>query len=152
MSKNHPKSGTAALVVLLAVSGVACQSNDPTPADAAALAFFQHEIRPILERNCLPCHNGVTLPGRLDLTTREHAVAGRHQGKRFLVPGNPEASLLLTAVSRRGTHPKLMPQRDLSLTEEDIGTLREWIEEGAAWPEGPSGQLRARPNPEAPGT
>jgi len=152
MSMNHSKSGIAALVVLLAAGGVACQSHDSNPDAAAENAFFQREIRPILERNCLPCHNGVALPGRLDLTTRAHAVAGQHHHQHFLVPGNPEASLMLTAVSRRGTHPKLMPQRDLSLTEDDIGTLREWIKDGAPWPDGPSGQLRAQPNPEAPGT
>ena len=136
-------------IALLAAGMTACQSGRQNPA-AADYAFFQQEVRPILERNCLPCHNGVTLPGRLDLTTRDRALAGRHLDRRFLVPGDPEASLMLTAVSRRGTHPKLMPQRDLSLTEDDIGTLREWIEEGAAWPDGPQGRLQARPNPEAP--
>lgn len=133
---------------------VSCQSRRPPTAPSEATAFFQAEVRPLLEMNCLPCHNGATLPGRLDLTSREAALAGRSRGRSFLVPGRPDDSLLLTAVSRAGTHPKLMPQRDLSLTEEDIGTLHEWIESGAAWPDGPDGTLRPRPNPEnsPPGT
>lgn len=137
------------LLSLMAVALSSCQSGASRATDAEA--FFQREVRPILEMNCLPCHNGVGPAGRLDLSTRQKALAGRLRGRAFIVPGRPDDSLLVTAVSRQGTHPKLMPQRDLSLTEEDIGTLREWIEDGAVWPEGRRGDLRAQPNPEIPG-
>ena len=116
-------------------------------------AFFQSEVKPIFEMNCLACHQGASPegPGRLNLSTRETTLAGRSKtGLPYLTPGQPEKSLLFTAVSRRGTHPKLMPQRDLSLTEDDIGTLREWIMEGAAWPDGPHGTLHPKANPEIP--
>lgn len=136
-------------ILVLALSG--CRSPGPHPETAGPSdTFFQREVRPILELNCLACHNGRTLPGHLDLTTRATALAGRVGGRRFLVPGRPDDSLMLTAVSRRGTHPKLMPQRDLSLSEEDIGTLHEWIEDGANWPEGERGVLSPRSNPEVP--
>jgi hypothetical protein len=134
------------LLSLMAAALSSCQSGAPRSIDAEA--FFRSEVRPILEMNCLACHNGVTLPGRLDLSHRQSAFDSRLRGQPFIVPGRPDDSLLVTAVSRRGTHPKMMPQRDLSLTEEDIGTLREWIEDGAVWPEGRRGQLHARPNPE----
>lgn len=149
MTSLSPAAATAALLGLLAATLTSCQSGASRPVSAEA--FFQHEVRQILEMNCLPCHNGVTLPGKLDLTTRRNAFESRLRGQPFLVPGRPGDSLLITAVSRRGTHPKMMPQRDLSLTEEDIGTLREWIEDGAVWPDGRRGQLRARPNPETAG-
>jgi len=137
----------AGLLSLTSVAFVSCQSGGPPATAADGDAFFQREVRPILEMNCLPCHHGQTLPGRLNLTTRESTLAGT---RAYLVPGRPDDSLLVTAVSRTGTHPKLMPQRDLSLTEEDIGTLREWIEDGAPWPSGPDGTLRPKPNPESP--
>jgi hypothetical protein len=137
------------LVCAWAAAAVSCHSSGPKPVGTDAEAFFLSDVRPILEMNCLPCHNGLTPPpGRLDLTTREKALAGRRHGRPFLSPGHPDDSLLLTAISRIGTHPKLMPQRDLSLTEDDIGTLREWIKDGAAWPTGPTGTLQPRPNPE----
>jgi hypothetical protein len=140
----------AGLLSLPTATFVSCQSGSPTATAADGHAFFQSEVRPILEMNCLPCHNGTTLPGRLNLTTRAATLAGRAGNRAYLVPGRPDDSLLVTAVSRTGTHPKLMPQRDLSLTEEDIGTLREWIEDGAPWPSGPDGTLRPKPNPETP--
>jgi hypothetical protein len=46
-------------------------------------------------------------------------------------------------VQRGGTHPKMMPRKEISLTEDQIGMLREWIEDGAYWPEGEKGTLKA---------
>lgn len=136
--------------VVCALALGSCRSGSGPAVSVSEHDYFEREVRPILELNCLPCHDGRVLPGRLDLTTRERALAGRLRGRAFLSPGRPDDSLILTAISRQGTHPKLMPQRDLSLTEEDIGTLREWIADGAYWPAGPSGTLRARKNPEIP--
>lgn len=106
--------------------------------------FFVTEVKPVLERNCLRCHNGTALPGKLDLRSSDTITPG------YIRPGKPDASLLVTAVSRKGTHPKLMPQLPLSLTDDQIGVLREWIEDGAAWPLGPEGQLKPVVNPESP--
>ena len=106
--------------------------------------FFVSEVKPILERNCLRCHNGTVLPGKLDLRRRDLVAPG------CLKPGQPEASLLVTAVSRKGTHPMLMPQLPVSLTDDQIGVLREWIEDGAVWPTGAAGTLKAVANPENP--
>jgi len=60
---------------------------------------------------------------------------------QFIVPGKVEASYLLRAIARNGTHPKLMPRADISLTDDQIGVLTEWIEDGAFWPAGTAGQL-----------
>jgi hypothetical protein len=106
--------------------------------------FFVTEVKPILERNCLRCHNVAALPGKLDLRSRDRVAP------RFIQPGSPDGSLLVTAVSRKGTHPLLMPQLPLSLTDDQIGVLREWIADGAAWPSGLEGRLKAVKNPENP--
>lgn len=65
----------------------------------------------------------------------------RATGGQFIVPGKVEASYLLRAIARNGTHPKLMPRADISLTDDQIGVLTEWIEDGAFWPAGTAGQL-----------
>lgn len=106
--------------------------------------FFVTEVKPLLERNCLRCHNGTTLPGKLDLRSHDRVAPG------FIRPGRPDSSLLITAVSRNGTHPKMMPKLTMSLTDDQIGVLREWIEDGAAWPGGTEGTLKAVANPENP--
>lgn len=110
--------------------------------------FFIREVKPILERNCLQCHAGQgAMQSKPNLSNRQMAFA--HPGtKPLIVPGKPDASLLIEASSRKGLHARLMPRGDLSLTDDEIGVLREWITDGAAWPTGEAGELRAKPNPE----
>jgi mono/diheme cytochrome c family protein len=109
--------------------------------------FFVTEVKPILEGNCVACHNSDQHPSRLDLTSLACLLAARGD-KHFIIPGNPDDSLLVSAVSRKGGHPKVMPRLDLSLTEDQIAVLREWIQDGAAWPKGSDGKLVAKANPE----
>lgn len=109
--------------------------------------FFVSEVKPVLESNCLACHNGDAHPSKLNLSGHAVLLAARGS-KRFIVPGHPNDSLLVSAVSRKGGHPKVMPRVDLSLTEDQIAVLREWIQDGAAWPKGEQGHLVAKANPE----
>lgn len=130
----------------VAVQGplVSCSlwKSNPKPAPLTENErFFVTEVKPVLQRQCLRCHNGTTLPGKLDLRSRDTVQPG------FIHPGRPDDSLIVTAVSRRSTHPRMMPQCPVSLTDDQIGILREWIEDGAAWP---AGTLKAVPNPENP--
>ena len=141
----------------VAVQGplISCSLWKPAAASAAPLTekerFFVAEVRPVLERQCLRCHNGTTLPGKFNLSSGETALEGRLRGQRYITPGHPEQSLMITAVSHKGTHRPLMPNLvPLTLTEDSIGVLREWIEDGAVWPTGSAGQLKAVANPENP--
>jgi mono/diheme cytochrome c family protein len=134
----------AALFVLALSMGACTLSKNTVPEDEA---FFVSEVKPILERNCLACHSTNANPSRLNLSGPEVLHIGRG-GKRFIVPGKPDESLIVTAISRRGGHANLMPRVELSLTEDQVGIIREWIENGAAWPTGAEGRLVAKANAE----
>ncbi len=110
--------------------------------------YFAKEVKPVLQQHCLRCHNGVQPPPALNLSHRAAAFSPGPGGKPFIVPGKPEKSLLLTAVQRGSTHSRLMPRADLSLTDDQIGMLTEWIQDGAYWPEGRAGELRHEPSGE----
>ena len=110
--------------------------------------FFVREVKPVLERNCVRCHNGIAFPGKMNLATRDTALAGKRGGRPYILPGSPDGSLIITAISRPGTHAKLMPRQEISLTSDQIAVLREWITDGAAWPQGEPGTLRPTANPE----
>ena len=144
----------ASLAGLLAANLIAgCASKaEQSPANPGTTneAFFLESVKPILERSCLRCHNGTTSPGRLNLTSKAAAFQIQKDGKSFILPGKPNESLLVTAVSRKGTHAKMMPQLPVSLTDDQIGILREWITDGAAWPAGKKGNLHPVANPENP--
>ena len=110
--------------------------------------YFLTEVKPILQQHCLRCHNGSLPSPALNLTRKATAFQRSTSGRPYIMPEDPDCSMLISAVQRGGTHPKMMPRKDISLTEDQIGELREWIEDGAYWPAGPKGILKAEIGPE----
>jgi hypothetical protein len=112
--------------------------------------YFLTEVKPVLQQHCLACHNGTLPPPALNLTSKATAFTRGASGRDYILPGDPDCSLLISAVQRGGTHLKMMPRREISLTEDQIGMLREWIEDGAYWPEGEKGTLKPQKSVENP--
>lgn len=112
--------------------------------------YFLTEVKPVLQQHCLACHNGAMPSPALNLASRATAFQRSKTGRDYILPGDPDCSLLISAVQRGGTHPKMMPRTDVSLTDDQIGMLREWIEDGAYWPAGSTGTLRPQPSMENP--
>src|ERR1700733_10040414 len=83
--------------LLLAVPEAQAQSPAP---GKEQLDFFEQKIRPILSDNCYKCHSegAEKIKGGLLLDSRESALKGGDTGPA-LVPGHPEKSLLMRAVS-----------------------------------------------------
>ena len=131
------------LIVMTSFWLAQCSTSTPPTASAAAEKLFTQEVKPILQQHCLRCHNG-TLPEQLDLSNRAAAFMPHPSGRAYIVPGKPDASLLIEAVSREGLHQRVMPRLVVTLTDMEIGTLREWIEAGAPWPTGAAGHLEHR--------
>lgn len=111
----------------------------------AAKVDFEKEVAPILEMNCVSCHSGDEPEGDFNLTTKELSMeSGSGEG---LVPGNPDDSMIysLTVVDR--TDDMLMPPLRTGgpLSKPEAELLKNWIAEGAEWPEGRT--LVAKPKP-----
>ena len=70
--------------------------------------FFEMRIRPVLAKNCYTCHTTAKLGG-LQLTSRENILKGGNSGPAIL-PGKPEESLLIQAVSQTNERLKMPPQ------------------------------------------
>ena len=104
-----------------------------TPRDeAAAIAFFEKKIRPMLAENCFNCHSTNTnTRGGLRVDDRNGLTIGGGRGPA-VVPGHPEKSLLIQAVRRTHDTVKMPPKGELS--EQQIADLTKWIKDGAAWP------------------
>jgi mono/diheme cytochrome c family protein len=95
--------------------------------------FFETRVRPVLAKHCFACHTNSELGG-LRLDTRDRALKGGKTGPA-VVPGKPEASLLLHAV--RHTDPRLKMPPQGKLDDSVTADLEKWIEQGAVWPEQP---------------
>lgn len=113
-------------------------------------SYFHTQVKPVLQQHCLQCHNGSLPIPSLNLASKTAAFARSASGRDYILPGAPDRSLLISAVQRGGTHPQMMPRTEVSLTDDQIGMLREWIEDGAYWPKGDSGTLRPQKSAENP--
>jgi len=94
---------------------------------------FQREVLPILQRNCLACHNETDAEADLVLETPTTIRQGGDSGPA-VIPGNSTDSLLF-AVSAHRTDP-IMPPEDngveaKNLSPEELGLLKLWIDQGA---------------------
>jgi uncharacterized membrane protein len=137
---------TRILPVLLILSACSITSGSKK----AQEHYFITQVKPVLQQHCVACHNGTLPPPALNLTSKAAAFKRSATGRDFILPDDPDCSLLISAVQRGGTHPKMMPRTEVSLTEDQIGMLREWIEDGAYWPAGESGTLRPQKSGENP--
>jgi hypothetical protein len=123
--------------VLVAAISTPCvlPADDAPAADGAAgIEFFESKVRPVLARHCYECHS--TRSGKaesgLRVDTREAIRTGGDRGPA-VVPGDPEASWLITAVSH--SDPDLqMPPKQEQLPEGVIADLKAWIRMGAPDP------------------
>lgn len=92
------------------------------------------KIGPLLERRCFECHSHAhKIKGGLALDSRSGWEKGGESGPA-LVPGRPEASLLIQAVSHVEKDLKMPPRQRLPQAE--IELLKDWVRQGAPDPRG----------------
>ena len=124
----------ACLLLLGTITGetTAIPAASPSPASKKQV-HFTTDIEPILRDHCYSCHAGTMQSGGLRLDQRKAALAGGVSGP-VIQPANSGGSRLIHLVS--GTTPSLrMPLNGESLTSQQVGLLRDWIDQGAHWPE-----------------
>ncbi len=103
------------------------------PAPAARTVEFTRDIQPLFESSCIKCHARGKAKGGLSLESRAQFLKGGDTGAAA-IPGASADSLIVEYVS--GIDPdNIMPKKGKRWTAEDVGLLRAWIDQGAAWPE-----------------
>ena len=119
------------LVLALPITGLAHNQKDEGE------RLFSLKINAILESKCLACHSAMKgkIKGDLDLSSRKGILLGGETSEKVLVPGQPEQSLLMTAIQWKDEDYEMPPKENDRLSEEQIGWMREWIRLGAPWPD-----------------
>ena len=112
-------------------------STLPGAAGNDGAEFFEKRIRPVLHQHCYDCHSArVDDPeGGLRLDSRERILRGGDRGPA-VVPGRPEASLLLRAIRHEGEADLAMPPEAPKLPAAVIADFERWIGLGAPFPTG----------------
>ena len=101
------------------------------PEAVARPVDFSREIKPILETRCVKCHGRGNAKGGFSLADRVGLIKGGDSGPA-IVPGRSAESYLVELVS--GLDPEnVMPQKGSRLKPEEVGLLRDWIDQGVPW-------------------
>jgi len=98
---------------------------------AEQLDFFEIQIRPLLAQHCFECHGENKTNGQLTMNSRQALLEGGKSGPA-IVPGQPDASLLIKAV--RHYAELKMPKNKPKLDEQTIALLEQWVTMNAPWP------------------
>ncbi|MEP6754438.1 MAG: DUF1553 domain-containing protein [Chthonomonadales bacterium] len=101
-----------------------------SPADNQA-EFFETKVRPLLLGKCGPCHGVNQQKADLRVDSLAALLKGGKSGPA-IVPGKPESSLLIQAISY--ANPKLLMPPAGQLEKAQIETLSLWVTRGAVWP------------------
>jgi hypothetical protein len=111
-------------VFLCVFALMACVSALPAGVD------FAQDVQPIFARHCYECHGAEKQKGKLRLDARQEALQSG-----AIVPGKANQSDLYRRINLPKGHEDIMPSRGEPLSKAQIGTIAEWINAGAEWPE-----------------
>lgn len=113
----------------------------PDP-NRAGFELFERRIRPVLVRQCYPCHSAAAQKAEsgVSLDRAEEMVRARDSGP-LVVPGEPARSRLLQVIRRGHREQVNMPPKS-ALPRSTVADFEAWVQMGAPDPRavpGPSG-------------
>jgi hypothetical protein len=118
--------------LIVIVAGAAVSAG--VLAAAESKVDFAKDIQPILQQNCFKCHGPEKQKGKMRLDSREAALKGGKAGPAFVVNDAAKSEMV-----RRLTLPKtdddFMPSEGEPLSKAQIDLIKDWINQGAVWPE-----------------
>ncbi|MCR9294974.1 MAG: PSD1 and planctomycete cytochrome C domain-containing protein [bacterium] len=104
-------------------------------AEDEAEKLFTLKIIPLLKDKCLGCHGAdpEDIKGEFSILSLDDLLRGGESEEPAIVPGHPEQGTLIDAISWAGL--EMPPKENDRLTPQQIDLFREWIRQGAAWPD-----------------
>ncbi|MEX2215339.1 MAG: c-type cytochrome domain-containing protein [Phycisphaeraceae bacterium] len=103
---------------------------------AAATIDFHTQIQPLFATHCHKCHDSSKKKGEYRMDDRAAAFVPGDSGEMPIVRGNAEDSMLIKVLEGKGDYEDTtMPPKGARLTTEQIALVRQWINEGADWPQ-----------------
>ena len=120
------------LLCLLGLHVRAAANPQTSEQSSPGVDSIEKRIQPVLKSRCQSCHNSDLKLGGLALDSAAGLRRGGAAGP-VVVPGDPDASSLYRRVAR--LEKPYMPLEADSLPEAEVALLKNWIDEGARWPE-----------------
>src|SRR5262245_4970101 len=121
-------------------SGIALgwvRNGSPAESAPRQRVDFQRDIQPILERRCYECHGPNKQKNGVRFDRKATVFNGGDSGKPLILAGHNSESPLIQRVTASDPD-EVMPKKGERLTEAQVTLLKQWIDEGAPWPEAAS--------------
>lgn len=100
------------------------------PLAAEKKVDFLRDVKPILEQKCHSCHGAEAQQAGLRLDLRQNAMRGGDYGP-VILPGRAAESKFIKRIVNGDGGVQMPPTG--ALPDEEIATLRAWIDQGAEW-------------------
>ena len=113
---------------LLLVTATLAVADTKMPPPAKFKVDFEKDVQSILSQKCYTCHGEEAQQSGLRLDKRQNALRGGDYGP-VILPGNSAESKLIRRLINGDGGLQMPPTGPLS--DEEIGTLRAWIDQGA---------------------
>lgn len=117
------------LILAVALGGLGWQATAETKID------FVKDIQPLLEQNCVKCHGPEKQKGDLRLDSKAAAMKGG-KGGVAIVANDASKSDLYRRITLPAGDDDIMPSKGDPLTKAQADLIKEWINQGAVWPDG----------------
>lgn len=155
----HSTTTLVTVLALAAVSALAAPDTLPDPSKLPPAATqtgltFDKDIHPIFDKACVGCHGEKRQRAGLRLDTLDAVMNGSKDHKQILVPGDSGKSRLVFAVAsidgkvfmppkphaprppmngatNAPATPPPPPPVQHTLTKEQVGLIRAWVDQGA---------------------
>jgi WD40 repeat protein len=124
------------LAFLPMASGQEKKEEKKIPPPVQKPVDYARDIEPILTRNCIKCHGENKQKSSFRIDSREAVLKGGEVGKAVVV-GKSEESPLIRYVAHVDEDIK-MPPESARLSDQEIGLLRAWIDQGLKWVDKPA--------------
>ncbi|MEM9282284.1 MAG: DUF1549 domain-containing protein, partial [Verrucomicrobiota bacterium] len=102
-----------------------------SPALVIAEIDFAHDIVPILRQHCSECHGGEESKGGFSINTRELFL-----DDLTAEPGNANESYFIELILDSDPEYQMPPQDKDRVPTEQVGLLKQWVNEGMEWEPG----------------
>ncbi len=107
--------------------------HETSSPSAKPLVDFARDIAPIFAAHCIECHGPTKQRSGYRLDLSSVALTGGEISAPNIRPNDAAASPLVRYI--QGTDPDIeMPPKGAKLAASEIALVRQWIDEGAAWP------------------
>ncbi len=124
-----------AAAVVVADDGAKAKPVKLPPAAKRQVDYLK-DIKPILARACYECHGADDREAGLALHAKAGALAGGDSGPSIVAGKSAESRLILFVTGQNKDGLRMPPEGEGErLSDDQIGLLRAWIDQGAKWPD-----------------